>query len=294
MKTWLRPLTVFAAALLALSVLTACDSDDPEPLRIGASADPALQAAAGVYASVLSRSGRRAVLVDRRDTEPALLDATAVGAVDLFPAFTGELLDLLSSSPVAYGGDELIAEVSRALPQGVSIGDPTQAGNRPQLLIAAALRDRYGVDDLAGCGALPAGLPLVTIDGVDDDVLGAFAACRPGPVTRLASAQEVLARVSGGEALGVLPALDTAAAEAAGPDAQNGPEVQALSADGAPRAQTLLPVYRSAALTRNQLKALSRVAGELSTADLAELAGKVRGGADPAAVGREWVGTHGV
>lgn len=51
----------------------------------------------------------------------------------------------------------------------------------------------------------------------------------------------------------------------------------------------LIPVYRSAALDKAGLKALSRVAGDLTAAQLAALARRVADGADPRVVAADWL-----
>lgn len=281
--TKLRIPAAILAILAALATLTACGDDTARPLLIGSSSSPAMRAAAAVYAVSLTRAGIPAT-TDGAPTgsDAQLLDDAGTGRVDLFPAFTGDLLTQLSSKPEAMGGEDLLTEVARALPQGVSIGDPTGVSNRPQLLIAAGLRDRHDVATLDDCGRLPAGLPLVVTGDPGPQTLAAFAGCRPGPVETVADPRAVIARVSTGQALGVLPALDTAGAGDLG-------DVQALKATGAPRAQDLVPVYRSAALSKSGLKQLGRIAGELTTGDLAKLAARVRAGEDPRVVAADWL-----
>ena len=119
-----------------------------------------------------------------------------MGGLDLFPAFSGDLLATLTPHPSPALGDELLAEVSRALPQGAAIGDPTG----------------------------------VKRGGGDED--------EPG--------------------------------------------------------QDMVPVYRSSALDRSGLKTLSRIAGELTTADLDALGKRVAAGEDPATVAADWLSASGV
>ncbi|MCK0440103.1 ABC transporter substrate-binding protein [Gordonia alkaliphila] len=285
-----RALTALLVLLAGLTVLTACgdDSEADAPLLVGSGSSSTMRAAAAVYAVGLSRAGTPATTAGAPvGTDTALMAAISTGGVDLFPAFTGDLLTQLSTRPEALGGEELLTEVARALPQGVAIGDPTGVSDRPQLLLSAGLRDRYDVPTLADCGRLPAGLPLVVLDGQDAAVLAAFAVCRPGAVERVPDARAVIARVTGGEALGVLPALATASAGELG-------DLRILASDGAPRAQDLVPVYRSAALDKSALKQLSRIAGELTTDVLAELGARVERGEDPGAVAAAWLATGAV
>ncbi|GAC56774.1 putative ABC transporter substrate-binding protein [Gordonia hirsuta DSM 44140 = NBRC 16056] len=287
----MRVLTGLLALITTLAAVTACGDDTPPPLLISSSDQPEMRAAAALYAVALTRAGIPAT-TDGAPVDPdtELLEALATGRADLFPAFTGQLLEQLSATPQALGGEELQAEVARSLPQGVAVGDPTGVSDRPQLLMSAELRERYGVDNLVQCSAVPAGLPLV-VTGAGAAApspadLAAFADCRPGPVEHVRDKRALLERVATGQALGVLPALQVASLGDLG-------QVRTIPADGAPRAQDLVPVYRSAALNRSALKQLSRIAGELSTADLAELGARVAAGEDPRDVAADWLsGRH--
>ncbi|WP_448223127.1 glycine betaine ABC transporter substrate-binding protein [Gordonia iterans] len=283
-----HPLRLLISCVIVVTTvlgLTACGDDAPPPLLIGSSDDPAMRAAAAVYAAGLTRAGTPATTAGAPvGSDAKLMESITTGEVDLFPAFTGDLLTQLSAHPSAMAGEDLLAEVARALPQGVAVGDPTGVSNRPQLVVSSELRERYGVATLQDCAAFPPGLPLVVVDhDLPEQTLSAFEVCRPGPVERVDDVQAVLNRVLTGQALGVLPALETAgAAEVHG--------ISALKSDGAPRAQDLVPVYRSAALGKSALRALGRIAGELSTADLAAMADRVANGEDPGAVAAGWFG----
>ncbi|MFT4086573.1 MAG: glycine betaine ABC transporter substrate-binding protein [Gordonia sp. (in: high G+C Gram-positive bacteria)] len=278
-----------AALVLCLTAVTACSGDEAAaPLKVGSSGSPDLRAAAAIYASALTRSGLPATVVDApAGSDSTMLDDLGAGRIVLFPAFTGNLLTLLSTEPSATTGDELIADVNRSLPQGVAIGDPTGVSDRAQLLVASSVRERHGVSGITDCGKLPPGLPLVTVSGIDQATLGAFASCPHGLVERLATPEAVVDRVATGEALGVLRALQSAEVADLG-------DVQAIGAPDAVRAQDLVPVFSSGRLAKAQLKQLSRVAGELSTADLAELGRRVAAGEDPRAVAASWISAHGV
>ncbi|MFZ2511964.1 MAG: glycine betaine ABC transporter substrate-binding protein [Gordonia sp. (in: high G+C Gram-positive bacteria)] len=278
-----RALAVLFALLTAVAVVTACGDEPAPPLLIGSADRADLRAAAAVYAVALTRAGIPATTeggLVGPDSE--LVAATAAGELELFPAYTGQLLSQLTAEPAAYGAEELQIEVSRSLPQGVAIGDPTGVSDRPQLLMAAQVRERFGVDAVSLCGRLPAGMPLVTVDGPPAAIVEAFASCHSGAVQRVSSPREVVDRVADGQALGVLSALQIAALGDLG-------DVRTVPSDGPPRAQDLVPVYRSAALDRAALKQLSRVAGELTTADLARLAARVERGEDPSAVAADWL-----
>ena len=61
-----------------------------------------------------------------------------------------------------------------------------------------------------------------------------------------------------------------------------------------PRAEVLVPVYRSAALSRDDVKTINKVAGEITTGDLATMAARVQRGDDPRELAVTWLGEHGL
>ena len=281
-----RGAALLAAAGLTASLLTACGDESAEPFRVGSDDSAAMRVAAAVYAGALARTGVRIELEPGSDDDRGLLEEAAQGDLDLFPAFTGELLVTLTPSPEAMSTADVEDAVNRALPQDVTIGDPAAVSDRRQLVLSARLVDEKHVTDLAGCGALPSGMPLATTGKLTDDDRAAFTACRVGPVAEELAPAEVVRRAASGTALGALTGLEAATALTGRDD------VAALpSAESGPRAQDLVPVYRAGRVGKSQMKALSRVAGELTTADLAEMAAEVEKGADPRAVANEWLST---
>lgn len=283
-----RGAALLATAGLAATLLTACGSDVVDPFRVGSDSSATMRVAAAVYAGALARTGVRIDVQAAADGDRGLLDETAQGDLDLFPAFTGDLLVTLTPRPEASSAPDVEEAVNRALPQDVTIGDPAAVDNRRQLITSQRLVDTRHVTDLAGCGALPPGMPLAVTGTLTDDDRAAFAACRVGPVREGLTVAEVVQRVATGTELGALTGIEAATALTGRGD------VTALrSADAGPRAQTLVPVFRAGRVGRSQMKALSRVAGELTTADLAAMAVKVRQGAAPSTVANDWLSTTG-
>ena len=85
---------------------------------------------------------------------------------------------------------------------------------------------------------------------------------------------------------GQTPATPTTTSTPSAPSSQ--------SPQSGPRAQNLVPVYRTAALTRSEVKQINRVAGEITTADLAELARRADAGTKPRDLAAGWLGEHGL
>ncbi|MGB3708511.1 glycine betaine ABC transporter substrate-binding protein [Gordonia sp. (in: high G+C Gram-positive bacteria)] len=284
-----RTAVLVATAATAATLLSACGSDNQVPLRVSSDGTVSMRVAAQVYAKALARTGVRVDVTDEVAGDRRLLERAAEGEVDLFPAFTGDLLTTLTPAPTAVTGDEVATAVNRALPQGVTIGDPASVSNRRQLVVAENLIGTSGLADLSDCAVLPVGLPLVTTGVLTSEERRSFDVCRFGSIVDQQSPAQVLAAVRDSRALGTLTGLE-AAGTLAGQDAV----VAVRSADAGPMAEDLVPVFRSGSIGKSQMKALSRVAGELTTADVVAMSNRVAKGADPAVVASEWVSTHGV
>ncbi|WOC11134.1 glycine betaine ABC transporter substrate-binding protein [Gordonia sp. MP11Mi] len=275
-----------AAAVIAAVSLTACGNDDDPALTVGHDGSAESRTAAAIYAGALAGTGLKVQRTDDSAPQDELLDRVASGDLGLYPSFTGDLLVQLTPAPTAVTADDVLADVNRSLPQNVSVGDPALVSDRWQILAPQKAIEGAGVESLADCGKFPTGLPLVVTKAPPTSVLDAVAVCHHGPVKTVATADELVSAVRGGGVLGLTTALDAASVE-------DLTDVQTLKSDGAPIAQQLVPVYASGHLGKLQLKALSRVAGDLTTADLAQMVREVREGSDPRAVAGEWLSTHG-
>lgn len=233
---------VIAAIMLVITgTIAACSdsSHDAGPsarlLHVGAGDDQAVRIMAEIYAGALRDVGAPVAAELRRGDDAALLGEMDRARVDLFPAFSGELLTSLAPHITVTGSDEVYEELNRSLPQGVSVGDSTPVSATPQVFVATSLAQSSNVTDLAECGRLPEGLPVAVVGRAQPADMAAFAAqgCRFGPVESVGSPGELIERVGSGQALGVLTALD--AAVAVDPTA---PHVQALRV---PRRHRRLP-----------------------------------------------------
>jgi osmoprotectant transport system substrate-binding protein len=252
---------------------------------MGSKADTSSRVAAAIYAGALRGAG--AVVSDEHPVSDygGLLDQMDDRAVDLFPAWSGELLAQLDPGATGRTSDDVYNQLNQALPQGVSAGDATTVQNKPLVFVSSALATAADADELAECSRLPAGLPLVTIaepaPQTIDELVGA--GCVFGP-TRVLDAQAAVAEVAAGRAAGLFSALGVVADDAG---------LQGLD-DGndAMRAQDLVPIFRTAALSRTLFRAMNKVAGELTTADLTTMAAEVDGGAELPVVATRWLGEH--
>ncbi|WP_262365808.1 glycine betaine ABC transporter substrate-binding protein [Gordonia sp. OPL2] len=325
-----------ATAILVIFALAAtvagCSEPAPadRPLVMGAPDTPTMTVMAHIYAGALRNAGSAVSPTVERGDYRTLLDDMDATSVDVFPAFSGLLLDQLAPQLAPATAEDVYKDLNRSLPQGVSVGDATMVSATPQIFVAASTAEATTATDLDDCGTLPAGLPVVVVGTPQASTMDAFAAagCRFGPTESVDSVRDAVGRVATGRAIGILTPLDVAgddeqdaasdiralaAAEKStteggvaqsssvpsSPAAPSSAAPSSASAESAvvesgPRAQELVPVYRSAAFSRDEVKTLNKVAGELTTADLAALAREAIAGARPADLANEWLAEHGL
>ncbi|MFT4127182.1 MAG: glycine betaine ABC transporter substrate-binding protein [Gordonia sp. (in: high G+C Gram-positive bacteria)] len=298
MVSVLAVLTVFGA------LLTGCGNEGGDlagrPLVIGAADTPVMRVMGEIYAGVLRRAGTAVSSEITLGDDPAQLAALDTAEVDLFPAFTGRLLSRLAPALPPTTPDDVYNDLNRSLPQGVSVGDRTPVSDVPTLYVNAAAAGAAGVTDLSGCSRLPAGLPVVVVGAPAEITVRAFAGagCRLGAVEQVADAAQVRERVAAGGANGILsPLQDALASASAGAGGDVDTRLRRLSGGHAttpgPRAEDLVPVYRSAALRRDQVKIVNTIAGEISTADLGGLARRAAAGENTRTLATDWLTQHG-
>ncbi|MGZ8179362.1 glycine betaine ABC transporter substrate-binding protein [Williamsia sp. SKLECPSW1] len=302
---------ILTAVVVAVSACSTSTSGTPAPLVVGATPGVAAAVVADIYRQVLRSAGAPVADDTAVGDYGRLLDGLDQGRVALFGAFDGELLSRLAPSSTATSPDDVYVDLNRALPQGASVGDATTVSDQVQVVVEKSLAETTGVDELSECGRLPVGLSLVGDRDLDPMTASALAAsgCRFAPYQRLGSVAEVIAAVRGGRAAGLVSPLSAAgttadltslttpaeASEDSGAGPTTTPPTSPRPVDPtAIRAQILVPVYASGSLTRDQVRAMNKVAGELTTADLATMAQRVsERQASRSAVVSGWLAEHG-
>ncbi|WP_207844130.1 glycine betaine ABC transporter substrate-binding protein [Williamsia soli] len=276
-----------ALALVAALLVAGCAESGPAPqaLVTGSTADTPSRVAAAIYAGALRGAGAQVSAEHPVGTDAELLGKLDDRSLDLIPAWSGELLGQLDPGTAALSADDVYAQLNKALPQGVSAGDVTSVANKPLVFVAESLATSAGVDELAECARLPVGIPLVTIDEPTPDIVAALSAagCGFAPPRQL-DAQTAVAEVAAGRAVGLFPPLSVAADDSG---------LQGLADTGdVLRAEDLVPVFRTASLSRGLFQTMNKVAGELTTADLTTMSREVDGGAEISTVAQRWLGEH--
>ncbi|MEE2061168.1 glycine betaine ABC transporter substrate-binding protein [Rhodococcus artemisiae] len=300
---------VTVAAVLPLSAGCASSVLDPAevtgPVVVGArdGADGALLA--HLYAGVLRTTGIDVQVRDGLGDRAAALRSLDTADVTVVPDYSGLLLQhydpgVISGDGTSGDAEDVFDALARALPDELTIADYASAQNRAVLAAGTELASQQDVAGLAGrCTDLTfvvtpefeavGGLEALTDNG-----------CEPLSVER-ADPTEAFAAASGETVAGLTTLAPVFAEEGSGSDVVTVPDVpdrapmEEASADAETPvfvAQNVVPVFRKDVFGEPQLDALRTVAGELTTADLAEMLARIDDGDDIAAVADTWLAEH--
>ena len=164
-KGWLA---LTAAAVGASLALAGCVSSDPlapetdpnapsETITIGSQAYYSNEIIAEIYAQALEEGGfavERSFQIGQRD---AYLPALEAGEVDLFPEYSGNLLQFYVPDTAATTTDDVFAALQDALPEGLQVLDQSSATDQDSYNVTAEFaeaNDLESIADLAGVEGL--------------------------------------------------------------------------------------------------------------------------------------------
>jgi osmoprotectant transport system substrate-binding protein len=160
---------VVVGAALALS---GCASSDPldsgssnpgdggsETIVIGSQAYYSNEIIAEIYAQALENAGfevERNFNIGQRD---AYIPAIDNGSIDLFPEYTGNLLQFYDNTATATTPDEVYAALKDALPDGLTVLDQSPATDQDSYNVTKAFADQYGLTSIADLASVD--VPIV-------------------------------------------------------------------------------------------------------------------------------------
>lgn len=158
--TTLRVTALFAVAALALA---GCGSTDPladpdspnsspesgEQLVVGSQQYYSNEIVAELYAQALEAAGHpvdRQFQIGQRETYLPEIEA---GQIDVFPEYTGNLLQYFDGETTARTTDEVNSALSEALPSGLRVLAPAAATDQDSYTVTAAFAEEYGLVSIA-------------------------------------------------------------------------------------------------------------------------------------------------
>ncbi|MET0447274.1 MAG: ABC transporter substrate-binding protein [Aeromicrobium sp.] len=163
-------LAIGAAVVGAALALSGCASGDPldpgtdegssETITIGSQAYYSNEIIAEIYSQALENAGytvTRQYQIGQRDAYiPSLED----GSIDLFPEYSGNLLQFFEPDTTVTTSDEVYAALQDALPEGLTVLDQSSATDQDSYNVTAAFAEENGlvsIGDLAGIEGLVLG-----------------------------------------------------------------------------------------------------------------------------------------
>ncbi len=160
-------LAVGTAAIAALA-LSGCASSDPisggaetsaapasDTIVIGSQAYYSNEIIAEIYAQALEGAGfsvKRQFNIGQRDAYiPSLED----GTIQLFPEYTGNLLQFFDPDTTATSSDEVYAALKEALPEGLTVLDQSSATDQDSYNVTAAFAQEHNLKSIADLAGIP-------------------------------------------------------------------------------------------------------------------------------------------
>jgi osmoprotectant transport system substrate-binding protein len=155
-----RLVAVAAVAVGATVALAGCASGDPldegsggesagaETIVIGSQDYYSNEIIAEVYAQALEANGFEVDRQFRIGQREVYLPEIESGEIDLFPEYTGNLLQYYVPDTEARTSDDVYAELEGALPEGLRVLDQSPATDQDSYNVTAAFSEEFGVTSL--------------------------------------------------------------------------------------------------------------------------------------------------
>ena len=160
----LRNAAVITATLATAGVLVGCSGANSDTIVVGSQAYYSNEIVAEIYAQALEAEGfsvERSFQIGQRD---AYLPALEAGEVDLFPEYTGNLLQFYSPETTATQTDEVYVELQGALPEGLTALAMSPATDQDSYNVTPEFAEANGVSSIADL----AGLDGVVLGGAPE------------------------------------------------------------------------------------------------------------------------------
>ena len=123
--------------------------DGGETIVVGSQSYYSNEIIAEIYAQALESAGfdvERQFAIGQRDAYiPALED----GSIDVFPEYSGNLLQFFEPDTEARTADEVYAALPDALPEGLTVLEQSTATDQDSYTVTAAFADQYGLETIA-------------------------------------------------------------------------------------------------------------------------------------------------
>ena len=266
-----------------------------ETVTVGSADFPESQIVAEIYAGALESAGVSTETSLGIGAREAYVGAVQDGSVDVVPDYSGNLLLFADPEATASSAEEIMDALPEALPEGLTVLEPSSAENKDAMVVTPETAEQYGLTSIADmaevCGELViAGPPEFAeraygLDGLEENYGCVPASFEPindggGPLT-------VQALLNGD--------VDVADIFTTTPAIADNDLVVLEDPENNFIAQQVLPLAAADRLPQEAVDALNELSGQLTTQDLIDLNRKVSGGdqVSPGAAAQEWLAANG-
>jgi osmoprotectant transport system substrate-binding protein len=125
------------------------DGDPGDAIVVGSQAYYSNEIIAEIYAQALEGAG---VVVDRQFSigqRDAYIPELEDGSIDLFPEYSGNLLQFFEPDTTARTAEEVYAALPDALPEGLTVLDQSTASDQDSYTVTADFAEQYGLTTIA-------------------------------------------------------------------------------------------------------------------------------------------------
>ncbi|MGY1883921.1 ABC transporter substrate-binding protein [Blastococcus sp. SYSU DS0753] len=156
-------------ALAAALASSACSSSDPlgavetdsaDAIVIGSQDYYSNEIVAEIYAQALEAEGHPVDREFRIGQREVYLPEIESGRIDLFPEYTGPLLQYWRPDTGARLADDVYAELTDAVPNGLRVLDQSPATDQDAYVVTRAFAEQWGLTTIADLARVPGPLTL--------------------------------------------------------------------------------------------------------------------------------------
>jgi osmoprotectant transport system substrate-binding protein len=149
-----------AAVMVLMGVLmfTGCGNSNPlddggqssssQAIVIGSQDYYSNEIIAEIYAQGLEKSGYKVDRQFRIGQREVYLPEVEAGKIDLFPEYSGNLLQYLKPDTTARTSDAVYQDLSKAMPNGLKVLDQSKAADQDSYVVTQAFADKWGISTI--------------------------------------------------------------------------------------------------------------------------------------------------
>jgi osmoprotectant transport system substrate-binding protein len=266
----------------------------PGSLTVGSADFPENTLLMDIYADAMAAKGVKITKKPNIGERPAYMAALKDGSIDFIPEYTGSILVYLDKSATAKTPDAVFTALkSAASAQGLTALQFAAAQDSDTITVTKATADKYHLTSIADLKSVAANLTLgapaqfqTRADGIP--ALKSVYGVEFGRFTPLQAGGTItVTSLTNGS-------VDAADIFSTDPSIAKNGFVSLTDPKSMFAAQNVVPLVTSAKLSKPMADACDAVSNKLDTKTLADLVGKVAGGADPDAVAKAWLSSVGL